>query len=67
MAFAGLGLGIWLWQTTGYGNTGILVAHVALGLVVVGLGLLQGLALVLRPKPKHRLRRGPRSELVSQP
>lgn len=64
MALAGLGLGIWLWQTTGYDNTGILVAHVALGLVVVGLGLLQGLAIALRPKPKHRLRRGPSSKVV---
>ena len=64
MALAGLGLGIWLWQTTGYGSTGILVAHVALGLVVVGLGLLQGLALALRPKPKHRLRRGPHARIA---
>ncbi|KAK9837455.1 hypothetical protein WJX81_003838 [Elliptochloris bilobata] len=56
MALAGLGLGIWLWQATGYGSTGVLVAHVALGLIIVGLGLLQGLALAMRPNPKHRLR-----------
>ncbi len=61
MALAGLGLGIWLWRTFGAGGPDLLLAHIALGLAVVGCGLLQALAIVLRPKPSHRLRRGPRN------
>lgn len=65
MALAGLGLGIWLWRGLGSDTDALLLAHVGLGLGVVGLGVLQGLAIVLRPKPKHRLRRAPRPATLS--
>jgi hypothetical protein len=59
MTLAGAALGIWLWRVSGADGPAALTAHVGLGLAVVGLGILQGLAVALRPKPKHRLRRAP--------
>jgi len=67
MTLAGAALGIWLWRASGADGPAALTAHVGLGLAVVGLSILQGLAVALRPKPKHRLRRAPAPRTALRP
>lgn len=52
---AGFGLGVYLWTKVAPIDR-TLCAHVSIGIITTAFALLQGLALVARPKPDTKLR-----------
>ncbi|CAL8468982.1 g8523 [Coccomyxa elongata] len=52
---AGFGLGVYLWTKVAPINR-TLCAHVSIGIITTAFALLQGLAVVARPKPESKLR-----------